>query len=90
MITARAAPGNDIDNDDENVFCDTQFQEERTQSQVDDFVYQLSFFCYILHICHICAYLTYCAYLTEHGSGREGGGGAAVVPAAGITSVFQD
>ena len=34
-------------------FRDTQFQEERTQSQVDSFVYHLSFFW---------SYFTYCAY----------------------------
>ncbi len=29
-------------------------------------------------------------WIAEHGSGREGAGNAAVIPAAGIMSVFRD
>jgi hypothetical protein len=30
------------------------------------------------------------AWIAEHGSGKEGAGAAAVIPAAGITSVIRD
>ncbi len=45
---------------------------------------------YILHIFILCMCQAEEEYGSEHGSGREGTGATAVIPAAGIMLVFRD
>ena len=45
---------------------------------------------YILHIFILCMCQAEEEHGSEHGSGREGTGAAAVIPAAGIMLVFRD
>ena len=46
-------------------FRDTLVQEERTQNQVDDFVYRLSFFWLYFTYFTYCVYFTYCAHFVH-------------------------